>query len=210
MWVAQNTFLDRNSPAQSGASICSDRPPRPVAGNSGVQSDAGSDLSLARGRIDRGHRWHDPFLQYQAPVRRELEISGPESSLETDAERVEPGLLAADADWVTRTCILAVIDDEPLVREQAVGILGAAGDDRAVAALTAALRDPESRVWRVAIEGLRGNGDRVPVMPLVEMAANDPNEERRSQIILLIREIVSRSPEWQWVLDSPTGTEVGG
>jgi HEAT repeat protein len=143
-------------------------------------------------------------------VRRELEISGTESPLEPDAERVEPGLLPADADWATRTCILAVSHDEPLVREHAVALLGAAGDDRAVAALTAALRDPEARVWRVAIEALRGNGDRVPVMPLVEMAANDPNEERRSQIILLICEIVGRSPEWQWILDSPTGTEVEG
>jgi HEAT repeat protein len=131
-----------------------------------------------------------------------------ESPLEPDAERVEPGLLPADADWATRTCILAVSHDEPLVREQAVAILRAAGDDRALAALTAALRDPESRVWSIAIEGLRGNGDRVPVMPLVEMAANDTNEERRSQIILLIREVVSRSPEWQWILDSLMRTEV--
>jgi hypothetical protein len=47
-------------------------------------------------------------------------------------------------------------------------------------------------------------------MPLIEMAANDPHEERRCQIILLIREIVSRSPEWQWILDSLPGTEVEG
>jgi hypothetical protein len=180
-----------------------------VAGNPFVAQSVGSSYP-PHGRIDRGYRLREPVLHDRTAAWRGPGISGIESWLEADPEPVEPGPLPAAADWLNRTCASAAGHDEPLVREHAVALLGAAGDDRAVAALTAVLRDPEPRVWRLAIAGLRGYGDRVPVLPLVEVAANDPDEERRSQIILLIREVVSRSPEWQWILDSVPGNGSGG
>src|SRR5262245_37386277 len=126
----------------------------------------------------------------------ELEISG---TSQTSAELVQEITTRSDskAELFTRVRSLGLRHTDPKIREQALTYLAELSNDLAINSVIEALIDPEPRIRQVAWEALYRLGNRVPVQPLIVIAARSGNAALQAEVVAFIERFADRASTLQ-------------
>jgi HEAT repeats len=122
----------------------------------------------------------------------ELEISG---TSQTSAELVQEITTRSDskAELFSRARSLGLRHPDSKIREQALTYLAELDNDLAINSVIEALIDPEPRIRQVAREALYRLGNRVPVQPLIELAARSGNAALQAEVVAFIERFADRA-----------------
>lgn len=117
----------------------------------------------------------------------ELDISG---TSQTSAELVQELSTKSEskAELFTRVRSLGLRHPDAKIREQALVHLAELGNELAINSVIAALVDPEPGIRQVALDSLYLLGKRVPIQPLVELAARSGNAALQAQVTAFIEQ----------------------